>query len=202
MAASTSNGIFLRYRPLDEKSFEFLKMDDDSSDWPFVVVVAAVGVGAGAAFRWKLNANWECIVRSDQFDQPIANAAEPSPTDPKGMDMVKCAVPQVSAITTLTNKTINTNDHGGSQAAKKESIGVLDSIGAVVDYASSAASGYAMGGPAGALAGLAGTAIKRNSSQATQTKINAVGRVLQARNYKNSTIASRAKRSKIPRLMN
>jgi len=163
MSVPVTKGIFLRYRPLDELSFNFVNLDDTTDTDPIDVIVASTGCAGGALcpFRYKISANWECVIKSDQYDQPIANMAALSPTNPQAMDQVKTILPSIGNIESLPASTVNKNESSGGIKAEAEASSMIDKLGAAWDYGSNALKGYAAAGPLGGAAAIAGVAARR-----------------------------------------
>jgi len=136
MTASVEGGAYCRYRPVDESSFDFVELNDTSTannQGAFIVAVNACG--AGAPFRYKLSCNWECIIRSDAFDQPISNQAALSPSDPKAFDEAKSVMAAIPGANLLSNEKITKNDNNPAKATA-EADNILSTIlGGVANFA-------------------------------------------------------------------
>jgi len=129
LCCSVTGGAYMRYRPVDESSFDFVDIASTSAtENQGVFIVAVNACGAGAPFRWKLSCNWECIIRSDAFDQPIANMAEIGNSNPQAFDASKASLKQVTAANMLKDSTISKNDNN-PVAAKKEASTLLGYLG-------------------------------------------------------------------------
>lgn len=165
LTSAITDGSFVRYRPLDEKSFEFKLQDDATSPDDMSVLIAITGAAANAPFRFKIVCNWECIVKADTFDQPIANNISPSPSDPQAMNISKQAIQQIDTVQLLDSATVQKNGRD-LISAKKDTDGLLSQImGEAQDVVLSGVEGFMSGGPAGA-AIAAGTQLIKKSYQA------------------------------------
>lgn len=128
LCCAVTGGAFMRYRPVDESSFDFVDVTSTAAAENQGAFICAVNAcGAGAPFRWKLSCNWECIIRSDAYDQPIANLAAMSPSDPQAFNQAKQTVGAIPAANLLTNDQITKNDNSGEKATSAAS-SLLDKV--------------------------------------------------------------------------
>lgn len=163
---TVSTGIMCRYKPLDELSFNFCSLGDTFAyNEHFTVLIAVTGAANAAAFRYKIVANWECVTKSDQYDQPIGSMIDTSPSDPEAFNKVKSWLPGIPSMTNLSDKVIQQNEPGNARSAMAEASkslgpGLMDDVrGVVMDSLAGGIKGFALGGPKGALAGAAGAGL-------------------------------------------
>lgn len=176
MSVAPQDGLFLRYRPIDESCFNFVKTNDSTTPPVCAFIVAATGIaGANAPFRYKLSCNWENIVRSDQYDQPIAGNQEVT-VDPN-FGNTKAVMPSIPSVQTLTVSTINSND-GDVAMAEAEAEDLLAQSSITDDIANALYDGAMAGittmNPVAALGAGAGSLMKslgrKYGSRAQQRK--------------------------------
>jgi len=136
MTSNVEGGAYCRYRPVDESSFDFVDVASTAgaeNQGAFIIAVNASG--AGAPFRYKLSCNWECIIRSDQYDQPISDLAGQSPCDPKAMDEAKKTMGAIPGSNLLTGQIITKNDHNPEKATSEAGSLISSIAGSVADIA-------------------------------------------------------------------